>query len=105
MRISGKDETEDNINFSIATYSRVSLDTPAGSPQRGIVDPGPQYDLPVEIGPLRAPGTFGSKQVERAPLAPGKSAWRMESMDRLRLRVAVAVRVPLPIQRDRLNVG
>jgi hypothetical protein len=45
----GKEKTDDNINFSIGTYPQVSLNTPAGSAQRGIVDPGPQYYLPMEV--------------------------------------------------------
>jgi hypothetical protein len=47
--ISGKEKTDDNINFSIGTYPQVSLNTPAGSAQRGIVEPGPQYYLPMEV--------------------------------------------------------
>jgi hypothetical protein len=47
--IPGKEKTDDNINFSIGTYPQVSLNTPAGSAQRGIVDPGPQYYLPMEV--------------------------------------------------------
>src|SRR5580658_7181477 len=45
----GKEKTDDNVNFSIGTYPQVSLNTPAGSAQRGIVEPGPQYYLPVEV--------------------------------------------------------
>ena len=47
--ISGKEKTDDNINFSIGTYPQVSLNTPAGSARRGIVEPGPQYYLPMEV--------------------------------------------------------
>jgi hypothetical protein len=47
--IPGKEKTDNNINFSIGTYPQVSLNTPAGSAQRGIVEPGPQYYLPMEI--------------------------------------------------------
>jgi hypothetical protein len=47
--IPGKEKTDDNINFSIGTYPQVSLNTPAGSAQRGIVEPGPQYYLPMEV--------------------------------------------------------
>jgi hypothetical protein len=47
--IPGKEKTDDNIDFSIGTYPQVSLNTPAGSAQRGIVEPGPQYYLPMEV--------------------------------------------------------
>ncbi|MGA3129236.1 MAG: hypothetical protein ABSD59_00435 [Terracidiphilus sp.] len=47
--IPGKEKTDDNIDFSIRTYPQVSLNTPAGSAQRGIVEPGPQYYLPTEV--------------------------------------------------------
>jgi hypothetical protein len=47
--IPGKERTDDNVNFSIGTYPQVSLNTPAGSAQRGIVESGPQYYLPVEV--------------------------------------------------------
>jgi hypothetical protein len=47
--IPGKEKTDDNVNFSIGTYPQVSLNTPAGSAQRGIVEPGPQYYLPMEV--------------------------------------------------------
>ena len=61
--IPGKKKTDDNINFSIGTYPQVSLNTPAGSAQRGIVEPGPQYYLPLEataqIGPVALDGEVG----------------------------------------------
>ncbi len=47
--IPGKEKTDDNINFSIGTYPQVSYNTPARSSQRGIVEPGPQYYLPMEV--------------------------------------------------------
>jgi hypothetical protein len=47
--IPGREKTDDNIDFSIGTYPQVSLNTPARSAQRGIVESGPQYYLPIEI--------------------------------------------------------
>ena len=61
--IAGKEKTDDNINFSVGTYPQVSLNTPAGSAQRGIVEPGPQYYLPLEattqVGWLALDGEVG----------------------------------------------
>jgi hypothetical protein len=61
--IPGKEKTDDNVNFSIGTYPQVSLNTPAGSAQRGIVEPGPQYYLPIEVtaqvGPVALDGEVG----------------------------------------------
>jgi hypothetical protein len=61
--IPGKKKTDDNVNFSFGTYPQVSLNTPAGSAQRGIVEPGPQYYLPVEVtaqvGPVALDGEVG----------------------------------------------
>jgi len=47
--IAGKEKTDDNINFSIGTYPQVSLNNFARAAQRGIVEPGPQYYLPMEV--------------------------------------------------------
>ena len=62
--IPGKKKTDDNVNFSFGTYPQVSLNTPAGSAQRGIVEPGPQYYLPVEVtaqvGPVALDGEVGA---------------------------------------------
>ncbi len=61
--IAGKEKTDDNIDFSVGTYPQVSLNTPAGSAQRGIVEPGPQYYFPMEataqLGWLALDGEVG----------------------------------------------
>jgi len=61
--IPGKEKTDDNVNFSIGTYPQASINTPAGSAQRGIVEPGPQYYLPLEVktqvGPVALDGEVG----------------------------------------------
>jgi len=61
--IAGKEKTDDNINFSVGTYPQGYVNTPAGSAQRGIVEPGPQYYLPLEaatqVGWLALDGEVG----------------------------------------------
>jgi hypothetical protein len=61
--IPGKEKKDDNVNFSIGTYPQASINTPAGSAQRGIVEPGPQYYLPFEataqVGPVALDGEVG----------------------------------------------
>ena len=47
--MAGKEKTDDNINFSIGTYPQASLNNFAHAAQRGIVEPGPQYYLPMEV--------------------------------------------------------
>jgi hypothetical protein len=59
----GEPRTDDNLLFSLGTYPQVSINNPTGSAQRGIVEPGPQYYLPIEataqIGWLALNGEVG----------------------------------------------
>lgn len=59
----GEPRTDENMNFAIGTYPQVSLNNPSASVRRGVVDPGPQYYLPLEVvakfGPLALNGEVG----------------------------------------------
>jgi hypothetical protein len=59
----GEPESDDNLNFSLGTYPQVYLNHPTSSVRRGVVDPGPQYYLPVEatakLGPIGFNGEVG----------------------------------------------
>ena len=48
---------EDVVNFAIGTYPQISLDNPTSAVRRGIVQPGPQFLLPVvangRLGPIQ----------------------------------------------------
>ena len=50
-------------NFSISIYPQLLLNNPTSSVRREIVDPGPQFLIPLEastrIGPIRISGEFG----------------------------------------------
>jgi hypothetical protein len=51
------------VNFSMSTYPQISLDNPTRSVPRGVVAPGPDFLLPLEvngrIGPIRLDGEVG----------------------------------------------
>ena len=51
------DASEPIVNFSISTYPQLYLDNPTNSVPRGVVAPGPNFFLPIEvagrIGPIR----------------------------------------------------
>jgi hypothetical protein len=59
----GEPESEENLDFSLGTFPQVSLNNPTSSVRRGVVDPGPQYYLPVEatakLGPISFNGEVG----------------------------------------------
>jgi len=59
----GAAKSDENINFSLGTYPQVVLSNPTRSVQRGVVDRGPQYYLPLEatakIGWLSLNGEAG----------------------------------------------
>jgi hypothetical protein len=59
----GEPKSDENLLFSLGTYPQVSINNPTGSAQRGIVEPGPQYYLPIEataqIGWLALNGEVG----------------------------------------------
>jgi hypothetical protein len=51
------------MNFSLGTYPQVTINNPTSTVRRGIVEPGPQYYLPVEFttkwGPVDFNGEVG----------------------------------------------
>jgi hypothetical protein len=57
------DSPEQVVNLSISTYPQIFLDNSTRSVPRGLVSPGPQFYLPVEIngriGPVRFDGEVG----------------------------------------------
>jgi len=60
----GADDTSEPIvNFSVSTYPQLYLDNPTRSVPRGVVAPGPNFFLPIEvnarIGPIRLDGEVG----------------------------------------------
>ncbi len=59
----GEPPTDENLLFSLGTYPQASINNPTGSAQRGIVEPGPQYYLPIEatarVGWLALNGEVG----------------------------------------------
>ena len=59
----GEPKSDENLLISLGTYPQVSINNPTGSAQRGIVEPGPQYYLPIEataqIGWLALNGEVG----------------------------------------------
>ncbi|MGA7157896.1 MAG: hypothetical protein WBY53_13660 [Acidobacteriaceae bacterium] len=61
--ISPDAETAPETNFSISTYPQLYLNNPTSAIRRGLVAPGPNFFLPVEVngrlGPLRLDGEVG----------------------------------------------
>ena len=59
----GEPKSDENMNFSLGTFPQASINNPTSSIRRGIVDPGPQYYLPVEftarLGPVSFDGEVG----------------------------------------------
>lgn len=57
------DAEEPRTNFSIGTYPQLYLNNPTSSVARGVVDPGPNFFLPIEIngriGPIRMDAEAG----------------------------------------------
>jgi len=55
--------SEPVTNFSVSTYPQLFLDNPTSSVPRGVVAPGPNFFLPIEvngrIGPIRLDGEVG----------------------------------------------
>jgi hypothetical protein len=58
-----KDAPEQVVNLSIGTYPQLYLDNPTRAVPRGVVAPGPNFYLPVEVnwrlGPIRFDGEVG----------------------------------------------
>ena len=50
-------DADDLVNFAIGTYPQISLDNPTSAVRRGIVEPGPQFLLPIvangRVGPIQ----------------------------------------------------
>jgi hypothetical protein len=59
----GVPKSDGSKNFTLGTYPQVSINNPTSSVRRGIVEPGPQYYLPVEFtakwGPIDFNGEVG----------------------------------------------
>jgi hypothetical protein len=59
----GEPKSDENLLYSLGTYPQVSINNPTSSVRRGIVEPGPQYYLPIEataqIGPISLNGEVG----------------------------------------------
>jgi hypothetical protein len=59
----GEPKSDENMTFSLGTYPQVSINNPTNAVRRGIVEPGPQYYLPVEfttkLGPIDFNGEVG----------------------------------------------
>ena len=56
-------DAEPIVDFSLSTYPQLTLENPTRSVPRGVVDPGPDFFLPLEanarIGPIRINGEVG----------------------------------------------
>lgn len=59
----GEKPTDENMLYSLGFYPQVSINNPTSSVRRGIVEPGPQYYLPMEMtakwGPVQFNGEVG----------------------------------------------
>jgi hypothetical protein len=66
----GDDSAEPVVNFSVSTYPQLFLDNPTRAIPRGLVAPGPNFFLPLEvnarIGPIRLDGEVGYNFGNRA---------------------------------------
>jgi hypothetical protein len=59
----GEKPTDENMDFSLGTYPQVLINNPTSAVQRGVVETGPQYYLPLEfaskVGPISLNGEVG----------------------------------------------
>jgi hypothetical protein len=59
----GEPKSDESLDFSLGTYPQASINNPTSSVRRGVVEPGPQYYLPVEftakLGPVGFDGEVG----------------------------------------------
>lgn len=59
----GESKSDENMNFSLGTYPQASINNPTSAVRRGVVEPGPQYYLPMEatarVGPIGLNGEVG----------------------------------------------
>ncbi len=59
----GEPKSDENMDFSLGTYPQAVINNPTSAVRRGVVEPGPQYYLPVEfttkLGPVNFNGELG----------------------------------------------
>ena len=59
----GEPKSDENMDFSLGTYPQAVINNPTSAVRRGVVEPGPQYYLPVEfttkLGPVDFNGELG----------------------------------------------
>ncbi len=59
----GEPKSDDNMDFSLGTYPQLSINNPTSATRRGIVEPGPEFYLPLEatvkLGPIAFNGEVG----------------------------------------------
>ena len=59
----GEPKSDENMDFALGTYPQISINNPTSSVRRGVVEPGPQYYLPLEFmakwGPVDFNGEIG----------------------------------------------
>lgn len=59
----GEPKSDENMDFSLGTYPQASINNPTSAVRRGVVEPGPQYYLPLEAtakwGPVNFNGEVG----------------------------------------------
>jgi hypothetical protein len=59
----GEPKSDENMLFSLGTYPQASINNPTSAVRRGLVEPGPQYYLPMEatakVGPVDFNGEIG----------------------------------------------
>jgi hypothetical protein len=59
----GEPKSDENMNFSLGTYPQVYINNPTNAVERGLVETGPQYYLPLEMttkwGPINFNGEVG----------------------------------------------
>lgn len=68
--LKAEDAAEPVVNFSVSTYPQLSLNNPTRAVQRGLVDSGPSFFMPLEVngrlGPIRFNGEVGYNFGNRA---------------------------------------
>jgi hypothetical protein len=57
----GEPKSDDNMDFSLGTYPQLSINNPTSAVRRGIVEPGPQFYLPLEATTKLGPITFNGE--------------------------------------------
>ncbi len=57
----GEPKSDENMTFSLGTFPQVSINNPTSAVRRGVVEPGPQYYLPVEFTAKTEPINFNGE--------------------------------------------